>query len=146
MNGDADKLPAGAVFPSSSDPSLTTIEQPTQQPLSALSTTAVGTAITPPQNQSLQSTSNQFGSSRVPARPQTENIEFASSRTRGIGDTTEFGNTNGAMSGSSSDGAADAAYPDSNASGDGAYMESNNIPLDQLKQMLSTQLEYYFSR
>lgn len=80
----------------------------------------------------------------------TQSTSYVSRSLAGSGlQDTEFANMNGAMSGSSSDGAE--MYPDSGTagSGDGTTFttpEGNSMPLDQLKQMLCSQLEYYFSR
>lgn len=125
MNGETDKSSAGTMFVSSSpDQSITTVTPNDQQ---STSVTANASILTP---QSTYVTRSIAGT--------------------GLQDT-EYANMNGAMSGSSSDGAE--MYPESgtggNGGGDGTTFttpEGNSMPMDQLKQMLCSQLEYYFSR
>lgn len=76
-------------------------------------------------------------------------LKFENLHNFGFQPDTEFANMNGAMSGSSSDGAE--MYPESGTTGNGdgttfTTPEGNSMPMDQLKQMLCSQLEYYFSR
>ncbi len=120
MNGETDKSSAGTMYASSPDQSITT---PNDQ--QSTSVTANASILT-------QST-------------------YVSRSNVGTGlQDTEFANMNGAMSGSSSDGAE--MYPESGGTagnGDGTTFttpEGNSMPMDQLKQMLTAQLEYYFSR
>lgn len=139
MNGDADKLSAGAVYPSSSESSMTTVIVDQQQQQHHI-------------QQTLQSANN-----IILGPPPGKFSGIRSTATLSAGatleipvDTVDLTTTmNGAISGSSSDGGAIDAYAESNASGgDPNYptVDGNTLPLDQLKQMLSTQLEYYFSR
>lgn len=142
MNGDAEKLSAGAVYPSSSDSSMTSVvieqQQHNQQQHHI--------------QQTLQSANN-----IILGPPPGKYSGIRSTATLAAGATLEIPvdavdlttSMNGAISGSSSDGGAIDAYAESNASGgDPNYLtvDGNTLPLDQLKQMLSTQLEYYFSR
>lgn len=137
MNGDAEKLSAGAVYPSSSESSMTNVvlEQHQQHQQHHIQQTHANNIILgPPPGKyaGLRSTLSAGATLEIPL------------------DTVDMTTTmNGAISGSSSDGGAADAYAESNASGgDPNYPSVDGIalPLDQLKQMLSTQLEYYFSR
>lgn len=125
MNGETDKSSAGTMYASSPDQSITTVTPNDQQ---LTSVTANASILT-------QSTS-----------------AYVSRSLAGTGSLQdpEFANMNGAMSGSSSDGAE--MYPETGTAagnGDGTTFttpEGNSMPMDQLKQMLCSQLEYYFSR
>lgn len=123
MNGETDKSSVGTMYASSPDQSVTTVTPNDQQ---STSVTANASILT-------QSTS-----------------AYVSRPIGGTGlQDTEFANMNGAMSGSSSDGAE--IYPESGTAGNGdgttfTTPEGNSMPMDQLKQMLCSQLEYYFSR
>lgn len=139
MNGDADKLSAGAVYPSSSESSMTNVVIEQQQQQHHI-------------QQTLQSANN-----IILGPPPGKFSGIRSAVTLAAGATLEIPvdagdlttTMNGGISGSSSDGGAIDAYAESNASGgDPNYptVDGNTLPLDQLKQMLSTQLEYYFSR
>lgn len=124
MNGETDKSSAGTMYASSPDKSITTVTPNDQQ---STSVTAANASIL------TQSTS-----------------AYVSRSLTGTGSQdTEFANMNGAMSGSSSDGAE--AYLETGTAGNGdgttfTTPEGNSMPMDQLKQMLCSQLEYYFSR
>lgn len=120
MNGDTDKSSAGTMYASSPDQTITTVTPNDHQ----------STAVTANASILTQSTS-----------------AYVSRPIAGTGlQDKEFANMNGAMSGSSSDGAE--MYPESGTAGDGTFTtpEGNSMPMDQLKQMLCSQLEYYFSR
>lgn len=122
MNGETDKSSVvGTMYASSPDQSTATVTPNDQQ-----STTVTA-------NASIL-TQSSYGSRSLAG-------------TGGVPDT-DFANMNGgAISGSSSDGAE--MYPDAAGNGDGTTFttpEGNSMPMDQLKQMLCSQLEYYFSR
>lgn len=124
MNGETDKSSAGTMYASSPDQSITTVTPNDQQ---AISVTANASILT-------QSTSAYVSRSLAAGT--------------GLQDT-EFANMNGAMSGSSSDGAEMYLETGTAGNGDGTTFttpEGNSMPMDQLKQMLCSQLEYYFSR
>lgn len=119
MNGETDKSSVGTMYASTPDQSITTVTPNDQQSTSV------------PANASILTQSSYVSRSHAGSAVQD----------------TEFSNMNGAMSGSSSDGAE--MYPDTAGNGDGTTFttpEGNSMPMDQLKQMLCSQLEYYFSR
>lgn len=118
MNGETDKSSLGTMYATSPDQSLTTAIQNDQS-----------TSIVPNANLLTQTSAYVSRSLAGPGVLQQD---------------TEFVNMNGAMSGSSSDGAE--MYPDHGDVITFTTPEGNSMPLDQLKQMLCSQLEYYFSR
>lgn len=162
MNGDADKLSAGAVYPSSTESSMTTtvidpqhMQHNQQQHISSelsLSSSAGSVnninltthqsatkfVVVPTQQQQQHQQSHQSQSSQHRTVNSTAEIQ-----------ETDFVTMNGAMSASSSDGAAETYAESSTSAADGGTVttaDGNAVPLEQLKQMLATQLEYYFSR
>ncbi|KAJ6644531.1 La-related protein Larp4B, partial [Pseudolycoriella hygida] len=123
MNGETEKSSSGTMYATSPDQSITSVTPSDQQ---STSVTANASTLTQPTS------------------------AYVSRSHAGSGlQETEFANMNGAMSAASSDGAE--MYPESGTAGssDGTTFttpEGNSMPIDQLKQMLCSQLEYYFSR
>lgn len=116
MNGDTETFTAGAGYPSSAETSMTAVDQ---------------TIILPANNNNNNTTINQTIYRSRADNPETTNLSST---------------MNGAISGNFTNDGGELYAENVDASGAFITAEGNTLPLDQLKQMLSTQLEYYFSR
>lgn len=138
MNGDTGKISAGAVYSSSTDSSLTVLAEP-----------QTGNTILSSNNNNNASaimSQSQFGPRvanncvQVPTNEYNNLNGLMANAAGGNGSATSYdGVTNSDVY--QSDITANADSSTSVTTPEGAVM-----PLDQLKQMLLTQLEYYFSR
>lgn len=155
MNGDIENYSAGAVFPSSSENSMTTgVDQ-----ASSLTTSINNQIINQQQLQQQQQQLTIYRQTQTSEIQQSQDMsatmngvisgnfsdgsELYATTTNAIApNANDF--TIGGVVGSSGNGSVDITT--GNNTGAFVTAEGQQIPMDQLKQMLSTQLEYYFSR
>lgn len=160
MNGDTGKISASAVYTSSTDSSLTGLA-------SAAIDTQTGTTILSSNNNNNNNNNNlNNNNASLAIMSQSQFGPRVANNCVQVPTTNEYSNVNGLMANATSgntssstassyDGAASIQSTDLYQSDISQNVDSSTsvttaegavMPLDQLKQMLLTQLEYYFSR